>query len=335
MTTRFGRFELLERLNFELHGVRYRALDTTAPEGARTLELLRLPLESNTEESWLERYRQGAQLAMQLRHNNIVQVLEFGVIDGEYFLGTAALDGKELVGVLHNVRRTQGHRGIPAPIAVSIFIDVCRALHFAHTLRGEHGESLGMTHDALCLTHIHVLSTGEVKLGGFGTGRLPPPRTEGVMGPKVMFFSPEMIRGGALDARSDVYVAGVVLYRLLCDQLPFMGEHESAWFDSARNDQLIPLTTRVPTMDARLSEILQRAMRADPTARYESAEALGQALSAWLQAQTPSMSAAELQEARRQLLVPQPNPPQKAEADTPARAFEKFQQALARLPPRR
>ncbi|MBJ6764853.1 serine/threonine protein kinase [Myxococcaceae bacterium JPH2] len=333
MTTRFGRFELLERLGVELPGVLYRALDTEAPEGTRPIALLRIFSEWSTDGAWLETYRQGAQLAMRLQHDHIVRVFEFGSVDGEHFLVSEALDALNLLRV-QGIAKRHGHRELPPTIAASILVDVCRALHFAHTLRGAQGESLGFTHDNLSPATVYLTPSGEVKVDGFGTDRVPPPHAFGVLRGKRVFFSPEQIRGQALDARSDVYVAGLVLYRLLCNRSPFPEDHEAAMFASALNDQLIPATTHVPTLDAPLAKILHRALRADPAARYASAEALAQALSAWLQSQKPSLSAADLQQARRELLASGPKQQQHVAVEPPPHAVSRIRKALARLLPR-
>ncbi|MCP3098350.1 serine/threonine protein kinase [Myxococcus sp. K15C18031901] len=314
MTTRFGPFVLERKLEVDHHGVRYQARGPTWPRDAPDVSLLWVFETSTRDPAFLEDFRRGARIAMDLRHENIRRVLELGQVDDAWYLTSEGLDATDLHQLEHAARR-KGLPWLPSAFAVGIIIDVCRALHAAHTFRDERGQPGGVTHDALSPGSARVTFTGDVKLEGFGIERIPPPPGAGVLQGKRLYLSPEQCHGRPLDARSDVYVVGLLLYRMLCATLPFGMESDFSILRDIVEGRLTPAETFNPTLDPPLREILRRALSTDRDARHESAEALARELSDWREQHVSPFSSGE---ARRHLVgallhdrtsPPRPPPP--------------------------
>jgi hypothetical protein len=189
--------------------------------------------------------------------------------------------------------RAEGLPWLPAPIAVGIAIEMCRGLHYAHTRLGEDGEPLGLVHRDISPDNVLLSYDGEVKVSDFGIAKARlAGRAEtdaGVVKGKYLYFSPEQAKGEPLDARSDVYAVGVVLYQMLCGRRPVEGGELEVMRGIAEG-RLTPAQKLNPAMDALLREILRQALATSREERYPTAEALQVALSEWAGARAPSFS---------------------------------------------
>ncbi|MCP3065213.1 protein kinase [Myxococcus sp. K38C18041901] len=287
--TWFGRYELLERLGAGGMAVVYRARYPAAPGVTKSVVIKRVLGHHARDPAFTEMFLNEARISVSLNHGNVVQVFDFGEVEGEYFLAMEWVDGHPLSHVMKRAR-TKGLPRLPAPIAAGIAIDMCRGLHYAHLVRDEQGEPLGLVHRDISPDNVLMSFEGEVKISDFGIAKarlVGRPETEvGVVRGKFQYFSPEQAQGDALDARSDVYAVGVVLYQMLCGQLPTEGGELEVMFRTVEG-RLTPAQQLNPTLDVAMLEILQRALMTSREARYRTAEALQQSLSDWLSTNAP------------------------------------------------
>ncbi|TQF11623.1 protein kinase [Myxococcus llanfairpwllgwyngyllgogerychwyrndrobwllllantysiliogogogochensis] len=287
--TQFGRYELLERLGAGGMAVVYRARYPAAPGVTKSVVIKRVLGHYASEPAFAEMFLNEARICVSLSHGNVVQVFDFGQVDGEYFLAMEWVDGHPLSRVLKRAK-AKGLPRLPVPIAAGIAIDMCRGLHYAHTLLDEQGEPLGLVHRDISPDNVLMSFEGEVKISDFGIAKARlagRAETEaGVVKGKYQYFSPEQARGETLDARSDVYAVGVVLYQMLCGQLPNDGGELEVMFRTVEG-RLTPAQQLNPTLDAAMLEILQRALMKSRDQRYRTAEALQQSLSDWLSTNAP------------------------------------------------
>ncbi|WP_223645747.1 serine/threonine-protein kinase [Corallococcus sp. EGB] len=298
-TERFGRFELLERMSIGGLSTLHRALDTEAPAGSRPVVLKRLLPSLSEDPAVVEEFLDLASLSACIQHDNVVRVLDFGVADGEPFLVREWVEGQSL-GRVQSMHRRQGMRTLPEPIAVSIGIDICQGLQPAHQL-------VGLIHGDLMALNVLMGSGGEVKLIEFGFNHWTLRKAwrkataqGGILRGKLMYFAPEQLLEAPVDGRADVYVLGVLLYTLLCGDLPMNCDSEYQIFKDVLEGRLIPARQHNPSLDAELVRILERALARSVDDRYPSAEAMGQALTDWLKAHAPAFS----RETRKQWLAP-------------------------------
>src|SRR3954466_7908010 len=166
-----------------------------------------------------------AHISMGLSHSNIVQILDLGVGSGRYFLVMEVVDGWDLGRVLH--RAATATMPLPRELGLYVTAEVCRALAYAHGKMDAEGERpLGIVHRDVSPQNILLSEQGEVKLTDFGIAKAMNKREHtgtGVVKGKVAFMSPEQALGRSIDARSDIFAVGTVLYLTLIGKRPFEG----------------------------------------------------------------------------------------------------------------
>ncbi|MCY1032227.1 protein kinase [Corallococcus sp. BB11-1] len=280
----FGRYELLERLGAGGMAMVYRGKYTAGPGITKAVVIKRVLSQYSEDPAFVEMFLNEARISVGLNHGNIVQVFDFGQVDGEYFLAMEFVDGQPLSRVM---KRLKGREfpWMPAPLAVSTVIELCRGLHHAHTRTDEQGVPLGLVHRDISPDNVLVSYEGEVKVADFGIAKARlagRPQTEvGVIKGKYPYLAPEQLKQWPADARADVYAVGVVLFELLCGERPVTG-NELEIFQRATEGRLTPARSLNPSLDDDLLDILKRALAPMPGDRYQSAEALQQSLSDWL-----------------------------------------------------
>ena len=167
-------------------------------------------------------FTEEARLTKLLDHPNIVQVLDVGLVEGQYFIVMDLVDGRDLG---HILRRCKV-RGIPLPLDFALYLGqvLLETLAYAHSATGPAGEPLGIVHCDISPSNLFISRLGDIKLGDFGVARL---RVDGVLqGGEVLgkpyYLSPESLQG-AISPQVDLWAATVVLYELLTLQRPFTG----------------------------------------------------------------------------------------------------------------
>src|SRR5579872_2659086 len=176
--------------------------------------------------SFVSMFVNEAKIAVGLSHGNIAQVFDFGQINGDYFLAMEFVDGQPLSKVLRRAKAME-LPAIPTAFAVDIAIEICKGLHYAHTRLDEQGRPLNIIHRDISPQNLIVSYEGQVKIVDFGIAKARNASVgethAGAVKGKYVYFAPEQARGKELDARTDVFATGSVLYEMVCGRLPFEG----------------------------------------------------------------------------------------------------------------
>jgi serine/threonine protein kinase len=216
-----------------------------------------------------------AQLAARLSHPNIVDVIDFGQLEGRYFIAMEYVPGLSLRFALKR-KRLRGER-MPIAAVLHVARDVCEALQYMHDLEDATGE-LGLVHRDLSPDNIIMSTSGNTKLIDFGTARATK-RTapSSAFVGKFRYAAPERIRQHGEDHRSDVYSLGVILYECLVGVRPFEGSDLEVIRAVTSSPCCDP---RVGTADvpAQVADVVKKATAANPADRFASAQAMGTAL---------------------------------------------------------
>jgi serine/threonine protein kinase len=281
----FGRYILTERIGAGGMAEIFRAV-TVGTEGFRralVVKRIRKSLDSSSE--FLRMFFDEAKISALLNHPYIVQIYDFGQIEGAYFLAMEHVDGRDLRNVLHQLK-AKGLSMDPSTAAL-IALQVAQGLHHAHTLQSADGQPFNIVHRDVNPSNVMLLRTGIVKILDFGIAKASAAAGKAqtratVIKGKLGYLSPEQARCEALDGRSDVFSLGATLWEMLTGQRLFWGTTD---FERIRNvlEAPIPLpSTHRDGIPLALERIVMRALDRDLGRRYQSAEQLAEELEGFL-----------------------------------------------------
>ena len=212
------------------------------------------------DDQFVERFRREAQSAAGLNHPNIVSIFDRGQAEGTYYIAMEYLDGRTLKELLVRNGPT------PVPIAIDYARQILGALAFAHRN--------GIVHRDIKPHNIVVRQDGRLKVTDFGIARSGASQmTEaGSIVGTAQYLSPEQARGAPVDARSDLYSLGIVLYEMLTGKVPFSGDAPVEIAMKHLTAVADPPSTLRSDVPHELDAVVMRALAKDPELRYGSAE---------------------------------------------------------------
>jgi serine/threonine-protein kinase len=223
-----------------------------------------------------------AHIASTLNHSNLVQVLDLGKSGDQYFLVLEFVDGWSLEQVRR--RAQQAKLKLPMPLALYIVSALCRGLAYVHT-RERNGKPLGIVHRDVTPQNVLISQHGEVKLADFGIAKAlgkSEKSATGVIKGKFAYMSPEQSQARPLDARSDLFSVGTLLYLLTTGRKPFDGPTDADIIMQVRRARPEKPSTVVRDMNPDVERLINRALRADPDKRWQTAEQMADRLDAIL-----------------------------------------------------
>lgn len=224
-------------------------------------------------EEFINMFRDEARIVAQLSHPNIVQIYDLGLADESYFIAMEYISGRNLSSVAKRAKAKA--RAMPPHYVARCVGQVCEGLHYAHTRQDMNGQPLGIVHRDVSPQNIICAFSGAVKLVDFGiakAGSKIATTRAGVLKGKYAYMAPEQIRGRGVDARSDLFAVGIVLYELLCGRRPFEKPNSLETLKAIVQLEPVDCQKQNPDIPDRLADIIRRCLIKDPAARYQSAQ---------------------------------------------------------------
>jgi len=238
----------------------------------------------------VEMFVREARLLARLEHRNIVQVFELGVQPskregepGEHFIVMEYLEGVTLKHLA--LRAWELKQPLPIETVVRVVADACLGLDHAHRMKDDRGQPANLVHRDISPDNIFVCDNGTAKLLDFGIAKREDQANltmAGELKGKVPYMSPEQLKGLRVDARTDLFAIGVVLYWLLAGRRPFDGPSDIFTMKAILDDPSPSLRSLNPHVPPMLEDIVLSCLQKEASARISSASALHDALSMWL-----------------------------------------------------
>jgi tRNA A-37 threonylcarbamoyl transferase component Bud32 len=275
-----GRYKMLERIGEGGMAEIFIAAAHGAEGFVRHFVVKRMHAHLARNRDAVNQFIDEARLQSALVHSNIVPVFDFGRAGDEYFLALEYIHGCDLERLVRRHVEVFG-RSLSVPVAFYIMHEVLDALAYAHGRNDQEGKTMGIVHRDVAPGNILVSLRGEVKLSDFGIakaeGRVS--RTElGMIKGNVSFMSPEQARGEAVDLRSDLFSAAVVLYYCLTAQFLYRDETMFNRLVRAAIGPAMSEFSQLETLPPIAAGVLKKALSLEPSRRYQSAREFGRDL---------------------------------------------------------
>jgi serine/threonine protein kinase len=249
------------------------------------------------ENTWLQLFIDEAKLSANLVHGNIVQIYQLGEVEGQYYITMEYIRGPTLRSMIDRHRELDWP--MPTSIAAYVASRVCRALDYAHNFTAPDGRRLDIVHRDVSPRNIMASWDGHIKLADFGIAKantsIDPAASRTMALGKKHYMSPEQILGLEVDARSDVFAVGLVLFEMLSLEQVFAEDITELAIDEVTTRPIPLLRSRVTGAPAAIEQIIAAALDREPS-RRPTAAVMGSVLDRWCEEQPIVASPDRLQE---------------------------------------
>ena len=280
-TSQFGKYALQRKLAEGGMAEVFLAKQTGMEGFEKLVVVKRILPQLCSDDSFVKMFLNEARVAARLNHPNVVQIFDLGKLGEQYFIAMEYVHGEDLRDVIRVA--TDADKRPPLGLACRILADTLAGLHYAHTRVGADGKHLGLVHRDVSPQNVIVTYEGSIKLVDFGiakaTRAIDAAQTQaGLLKGKYAYMSPEQARGQAVDARSDVFCVGILLWELTTWQRLFKRPTEMATLMAVAEEPIRAPRSVDATVPAELDRLIMKALARNPEDRFATAQELRAAL---------------------------------------------------------
>ncbi len=283
---KFGRYSVVEPL---AKGGMAQIFKARTTQG-KTFTLKKILKDYSDNTDFIQMFLQEAKISLQLKHPNCVRVLDFGQIDGTYFLAMEYVFGRDVSALLKKCAENRMY--IPMDVVCHIIHQCALGLDYAHNLKDSFGNALSIVHRDISPPNILISYNGEVKVLDFGIAKAVSSAgreatRSGVLKGKFSYMSPEQASGKPLDQQSDVFSLGTVFYELLTTRNLFYMPDEIETLERVRKaDVNNPAKVR-KDIPADLDKIVMKSLALKTKNRFQNCGEMADAIQGFLQKYYP------------------------------------------------
>lgn len=278
-----GMAEIFKGLTYDFSGLKkFIVIKRILPHIAVNQEFIRMLIDE-------------AKIAVRLSHGNIAQTFDLGKVAEDYFIVMEFVEGRTVSQLFKKAVSLK--ETLPIPMACYIVSEICQGLDYIHRRQDENGDALGIVHCDISPQNVIVGTAGTVKIVDFGVAKAVSKLSErerGILKGKFAYMSPEQTEGIFVDARSDLFSAGVVLWEILTGRRLFKKKTNSETIEAVNTMTVYPPSAYRNEIPSELDEIVMKALTRNPEQRYPSAHDLSLALTKFNLKYFPEFKPAEI-----------------------------------------
>lgn len=281
---KFGNYILLRKIAMGGMAEIFRGKSVGAEGFEKDLVIKRILPHYTEDEEFVKMFIDEASIAAKLQHSNIVQIFDFNVVDGSYFIAMEYVEGKDLKNLIDATQKED--KPLTPAQCVWIIMELSKGLHHAH-IKSYKGKPLNIVHRDISPQNAMISFNGEIKLMDFGIAKAASRSTKTVAGTvkgKCAYMSPEQARGKPLDGRSDLFSLAVVLWEMLTHKRLFLGNSDFVTLSNVLKQDAPAPSSMNPDVPEALDAIVLRALAKDRDERQANVEQFARDLTKWFYA---------------------------------------------------
>jgi eukaryotic-like serine/threonine-protein kinase len=295
---RFGNYILLEKLASGGMAEIYLSKKLAAEGVQKFVAVKRILAQHSSSEDFIRMFKDEAKIAVNLNHSNVVSIYDFGVENNQLFLVMEYMEGKNLRQILNRLKQVNKRFSISHIAYVTKMISA--GLDHAHRLiDATTGHPLNIIHRDMSPQNVMVSFEGEVKIIDFGIAKSTTQEEStrvGTLKGKFGYMSPEQVDGMEVDARTDIFAIGIMLWEMLSEQRLFLTNNEMSTLRKIRDCKIPSLREIDPNIPIELEKIVNKSLARNKTQRYQTAAEIQKDLQSFLNRYNPDFSSQDFAE---------------------------------------
>jgi serine/threonine protein kinase len=283
MGVTFGKYEIIRRIATGGMAEIFLAREHQIEGFERPVVIKKVLPQFAKEKDLIQMFLQEARTAALLEHTNIVRIYGLGQEQSIFYIAMEYVHGETLAEVWK--RGVQQKKLLPLPYTLQLIADAAKGLDHAHKKKDLSGRPLQIVHRDVSPQNVMVSFDGVVKIVDFGIAKAAnklQSTNAGIIKGKFAYMSPEQARGEHVDARSDIFALGILLYELTTGKRLFRTPSDVQTIQKVANAEVLAPSARIPQYPKGLEQIVMTALAANPAERFQDAKAFSDALESYL-----------------------------------------------------